>query len=97
MNITLNQIIVGLAVTLALPSAYALEKRWNQKEAVVTASANRVDIVKWQLQKLCEKYRMNFPCSSDRMSEQDKGRYKFYEQQYNDATKYLDKKMGKVE
>ncbi|NIT57057.1 MAG: hypothetical protein GWN00_12740 [Aliifodinibius sp.] len=99
MNVTLKQIIVGVVVALSVPiltyGAYALDQRWNQCDTAVVAESNTVSITKMTLQSICEKYRMNFPCSTGPMSAQDKGRYEFYMKQLEKAQKRLDYRMGK--
>lgn len=99
MNVTVKQIIVGVIVALSVPivtyGAWALDQRWNQCDTAVVAESNTVSITKMTLQNICEKYGMNFPCSTEPMNAQDKGRYEFYMKQLDKAQQRLDSRMGK--
>ena len=99
-NLETWQIILGVVVSLGtiLAGAYSLECHWNDspevEDVMLLASSNRKMVIEQELQRICEKYKMNWPCSTGPMNDQDKGRYEMYQKWQEEERKRLDRQMG---
>ena len=91
------QIILAIGATLG-SGAFFLERHWNQADAVahlaMKATSNKKQILEMELQRICEKYNQNWPCTTNRMSDQDKARYEQYQRWHEEERRRLDKQMG---
>lgn len=91
-------LVIIIALGTILAGAYSLDCHWDEDEKIadvlLVATSNKKMILEQELQRICERYKMNWPCSTGPMNAQDKGRYEQYQKWHEAERLRLDRQMG---
>lgn len=91
-------VLLGILAILAT-GGWFLTGQWSELTRSVAANrmaatSNKKTIMEFELQRICEKYHRNWPCTTAGMADHDKARYEQYKKWHEDEKERLDKQMG---